>query len=495
LSRSPFALLESDIPQFITITIDDAVHAPAADLFRPLTIPRDKRGCGIKATFYVSIEGNTRCEVVQGLRKGLHEMATHTYNHVGFPGVDEIQGAKTFLVNQCGVPADEIKGFRAPLLQWNDATLATLKASGFLYDSSISPTNHVLNEYGKKHIWPFTFSQESIAKFSYNGPTITPHLGLWEIPMWPLYSGTSESIPMDYPGGIPLIDQNFRLRYNGNRAPLGLFFHAGWFQTHGNEMREWIQDIMDAHDDVFFVTSSDLLDWMRNPVPKSEYSPHCEGQVNCLPPSANSCVFGQFNSTTCRCDCLAGYCRDSTGVCGLCAPTPPTPAPGGAPTSGSGPTAQCCPNSFSGNRAFDACKKFYQCDRGRVVATHSCSSGFLFDAGIQNCNWANAVTTCVVDSCGAAAPVPTAPAPTPTAPAPTPTATAPTPTASTPTKCCPTGSSNFHTVDTTCKEYYRCLYGKLSQTFTCSPGTLYVGNGQCNWATQPTCTVVSPSCT
>jgi len=333
--------------------------------------------------------------------------------------------------------------------------------------------------------------------------------------MWPLYSGTSESIPMDYSGGIPLIDENFRLRYNGNRAPLGLFFHAAWFQTHGNEMKEWIQNTMDSYGDVFFVTSSELLDWMRNPVSKLNYSPDCENQVNCLPPSANSCVFGQFNSTTCRCDCLAGYCRDSTGVCGLCAPTPPTPAPGGAPTSGSGPITQCCPNSFSGNRAFDACKKFYQCDRGRVATTLSCSSGYLFDASIQNCNSASAVTSCAVDSCGAVAPAPTAPAPTPTAPAPTPTAPAPTPTApaptptapaptptapvptpmaTTPTKCCPTGSNDYYTVDTTCKEYYRCSYGKLSQTFTCSPGTLYVGNGQCNWATLPTC-AVNPSCT
>jgi hypothetical protein len=65
------------------------------------------------------------------------------------------------------------------------------------------------------------------------------------------------------------------------------------------------------------------------------------------------------------------------------------------------PAKQCCPNGFSGWRAFDACTKFYQCAYGQVVGvTHSCVEGMMFDASIQNCNWDFAVKKCQVDPCG-----------------------------------------------------------------------------------------------
>jgi hypothetical protein len=77
-------------------------------------------------------------------------------------------------------------------------------------------------------------------------------------------------------------------------------------------------------------------------------------------------------------------------------------------------TKQCCPNSFSGYRAFDACTKFYQCLNGEVLigATFSCNPPTLFDASIQNCNWASAVN-CEVDMCDGAGETP-APASSPT---------------------------------------------------------------------------------
>ena len=62
---------------------------------------RDVRGCGIKST-------NTRCELIQGLVKGHTEIATPTYHHAGTPDADEILGAKTYLVNECGVVEDTI---------------------------------------------------------------------------------------------------------------------------------------------------------------------------------------------------------------------------------------------------------------------------------------------------------------------------------------------------------------------------------------------------
>jgi hypothetical protein len=94
----------------------------------------------------------------------------------------------------------------------------------------------------------------------------------------------------------------------------------------------------------------------------------------------------------------------------------PTPAPG-VPVPTPSPVVnpiqrQCCANNFSGNRAFNDCKSFYQCVFGSVVGAPTlCSAGLLFDAQLQICNWEDAVTSCAVETCELD-PVPS-PAPTP----------------------------------------------------------------------------------
>ena len=118
ISRAPFAdeiQNAANIPQFITLTFDDAVTPQSISLFKPLTEIVDRNGCGIKATFFISGE-NTVCSLVQGLNKAGHEIATHTFSHKGDPSIDEISNMKTYLTNDCGIPAGQILGFRAPFL-------------------------------------------------------------------------------------------------------------------------------------------------------------------------------------------------------------------------------------------------------------------------------------------------------------------------------------------------------------------------------------------
>jgi hypothetical protein len=309
----------SDIPQFITLTFDDAIAPYGMSLVKPLTDITDQFGCGIQSTFYVSIE-NTDCELVQGLYKGHNEIATHTYSHVGTPGKNEIIGAKNYLKNVCRIPADEIRGFRAPYLDWNQKTLDNLSDLGFLYDSSITIHDPVDSNYGRNQIWPFTLNAESLPLFKCDGCPAklhSPNPGLWEIPMWLHYTENgSPEIPMDYSNVAQLLDLTLERRHNGNRAPIGIFLHAGWLQINGAVLKSWIESTLVQYSDVHFVTNYELIEWMRNPVPKSEYEPSCESQViGCLPPSVTMCVFGTFNAETCECDCSSPYCMDSIGAC------------------------------------------------------------------------------------------------------------------------------------------------------------------------------------
>lgn len=156
----------TELPQFITITIDDSITPYTSYLFSKIARTTDPHtGCNLKATFYVSIEGTTKCEYVEGLRKGGHEIGTHTLDHVGLPTVAQIQGAVDWLANECGVPVDEMRGFRTPFLNWGDSTLQNLHQLGFLYDSSIGPTDHIENKQGRNHMWPFTLETGNIEQF------------------------------------------------------------------------------------------------------------------------------------------------------------------------------------------------------------------------------------------------------------------------------------------------------------------------------------------
>ena len=97
--------------------------------------------------------------------------------------------------------------------------------------------------------------------------------GLWEIPlvMWnDLGSGRCSMLdacsnPSNAEDVYKLLWQNFARHYNTNRAPIGLFYHAQWFtQPHNMEGFERFLDTILSLDDVWFVTSWQAIQWMRN---------------------------------------------------------------------------------------------------------------------------------------------------------------------------------------------------------------------------------------
>jgi hypothetical protein len=79
-------------------------------------------------------------------------------------------------------------------------------------------------------------------------------------------------------------------------------------------------------------------------------------------------------------------------------PTTVAPTPDQPPTGGGGDP--CCPDGFTGLKAWNDCYQFYHCVGGEVIEPiYDAPTGTLFDQNIQNANWANQVT-CVVDNCG-----------------------------------------------------------------------------------------------
>lgn len=109
--------------------------------------------------------------------------------HVGTPGADQINGNLIALNALAGIPMSELRGFRAPYLNYSVETLKLLAAAEFLYDSSASAAIPVTDP-STDAFWPYTLDNgmandclavEGLCK----GEPKLP--GFWEVPMYALF--------------------------------------------------------------------------------------------------------------------------------------------------------------------------------------------------------------------------------------------------------------------------------------------------------------------
>ena len=66
-----------------------------------------------------------------------------------------------------------------------------------------------------------------------------------------------------------IFTQNFLEHYTKSKAPFPLFFHSAWFfnrQHRQDGFFKFVDSIL-ALPDVYFVTSQELINWVKNPVP------------------------------------------------------------------------------------------------------------------------------------------------------------------------------------------------------------------------------------
>ena len=307
---NPGGLPPSEIPQFVLVTHDDAISELSNFVVRSAIDGfKNPNGCNVPATWFTTSTG-TVCELAKKLYDENHEIAIHTVNHAqldpGLLGMEqEMMGARDDLA-QCGIPKEEMNGFRAPYLVHNPEVRSILKKHGMLYDSSIidfissqSPTTRSMSQ----RLWPYTMDNGIAQDCSYTPAgqcdVSEKYPGMWEVPLWPLLMGPVDTDNNAYSmdpgpgfGGdvLTTLKTNFDQAYAGNRAPVPLFTHAPWFTDENvNATREFITYAL-SKGDVYFVTVQELLAWMANPVPASQYKtmPKCN-PVNAMPPVKRKC--------------------------------------------------------------------------------------------------------------------------------------------------------------------------------------------------------------
>jgi len=305
----PGGLSPEETPQFVLLTFDDAINPQVKEFFNKIfgvngRKRRNPDGCSIKATFYVSHE-NTLYSIVQDLYSDGHEIATHTISHSQANRKKEfdeerwraeIVGQKEMLTRYGGVDPRDIGGIRFPFLEVDgDESFNVLEENKFMYDSSLP---------SRKPMWPYTLNHVKPGQCQIPPCPKYVHKNLWEIPL-SLTKGVARSYcnmwdKCQRPDDIKhkqktkyyirnMFMLNFEEYYTGkdlngkpnnyHRTPFPLFWHAATFiaedvkDEHYNSLEDGFLKFIDAileRDDVFFVTSQQLLQWIKNPKPLSE---------------------------------------------------------------------------------------------------------------------------------------------------------------------------------------------------------------------------------
>jgi hypothetical protein len=188
---------KDEIPQFVSITIDDdnldiKSYQVYKKLFEGLKNPNN---CSVKATFFLSDSNNqTSFCLARNLYSQQHEIAISTVNYTCPNTMCNVLG-KEFVawnyqvwLNQIlnmrerlhlysGIPMSDIIGFRAPVLEpAADMHYRIIQGNKFLYDSSLVTMEDNLMT------WPFTLDFPIKSVLSNNGP-LNAYQGLWELPL------------------------------------------------------------------------------------------------------------------------------------------------------------------------------------------------------------------------------------------------------------------------------------------------------------------------
>lgn len=286
----PNGLTPETTPQFILVTHDDAINPFSNKVVRSvIDAHTNPNGCNVPATWYALQQGSD-CATVKKLYEENSEIALHTVNHNrlypnyqgGKPALlEEMFGVRKWLNEECGIPLEDLVGFRAPYLVSNPQTRQAIFDEKLLYDSSMiqafSQGDPMSNQPGER-VFPFTMDKGIPIDCNWNYPdgqcnaTTETYPGLWETPLWELQNEAGEHLfSMDPEGDVfNIYKENFDMNYNNNRAPFGVFLHAPWFNDKNTRALNQFMDYAMSLPDVWAITTRQLIEWMKDPVPASQ---------------------------------------------------------------------------------------------------------------------------------------------------------------------------------------------------------------------------------
>jgi peptidoglycan/xylan/chitin deacetylase (PgdA/CDA1 family) len=196
--QPPFGLSPAQAPLLFGIGFDD--NGDAQGMTWALNILRAR---GVHASFFMTAAYARDEAIAETWRRAArdgHEIGNHSDSHLPLHGgrlyavqrwSAEIHICTTFLVDAGIVARKDLRGFRTPFLEYNDATLTAVAAAGLHYDCSIEEGAEP-GQDGSNAYWPYTLDRRSPghsaqvrAQTAQDCASalreIEPHPGLWEL--------------------------------------------------------------------------------------------------------------------------------------------------------------------------------------------------------------------------------------------------------------------------------------------------------------------------
>ena len=281
----PGGLAANDTPQIVMFSFDDGVRLQDYNGYYSKAFDgrKNPNGCQVGLTFFVT-HNYTDYSLVEHLHYTYgYEMADHSVTHrepttwwensTEEEWTHEVMDQKSILEKWGNIPADSINGFRGPFLVTSETELKVLHDNKFTYEASMG----TVDAY-----WPFTLDYKSPICTS---PATCPqhaYPGEWIVPIHLYKQKNGPNCPMLDACTGPKTEQdwldfftdNFNEQYNGNRSPFGIYSHSAWFYLGAERLNALVSFLNKLHDmkDVYIVTHTQMLDWVRKPTPLNKIS-------------------------------------------------------------------------------------------------------------------------------------------------------------------------------------------------------------------------------
>lgn len=282
--QNDFGIKRTEIPQIVFITIEGAVNFLSYSKMRSLFNQQrlNPNGCPIGSTFFLSEQGSSY-SLVRNLQRYGTEIAINAGERKKSKNIEsfksDLERQMDNLEKHVGRTNDKMVGWRKPELDLpvDDKFQVLRNKTTRIYDSSV-----VLD----RSMRPFPFTLDYGLQQACNNKdncNIGKHPGLWEVPIIPLiglnqsetcsYADSCKKQPSSTEDTFQFLMNNFEKYYLKNRAPFGLHLKQNWFHWSTSKNLAALSQFLDkllAKNDIYVITVSDMLDWMKNPTKLSE---------------------------------------------------------------------------------------------------------------------------------------------------------------------------------------------------------------------------------
>jgi len=275
-------------PQLVMLTFDGVFSESQIEAVRTVLFSEsllNPNGCPIRTTWFAPFNGSDVGLLSTFLQRG-HEIGGATVNYTSEPEPRDIAEGRRLLEQSFAGQEGLVRGFRTPDMKFTSSLFSYLKDLDFDYDSSIpEPTGTPFSPNPSQKLWPYTLDY-GIATNCFIGhcnlnyqDTSSRYPGLWSIPVYTqdnTYNNTAyygNTVATFGPSGSgsfinTLWGRNFLAHYQGNKAPFGIWLTPDWLTENPSRvllLKSFLRHLL-TFDDVWIVSGSDVIDYMRYPV-------------------------------------------------------------------------------------------------------------------------------------------------------------------------------------------------------------------------------------